>query len=98
MGMWVAMCSRLEEKRLTGGMLERCEKVEKSSRVAAKGIRMVCLGIRSLIGRISRRLSSASTTMVYSYSLPFESTKLKVSDIHSLQSVLSSPFFGSVLD
>lgn len=66
---------------------------------------MVRLGIRALIGRISRRLGSASTTlpsptMVYSYSLPFESAKLNVSDVHSLQSVLSPPrpFFWSVLD
>jgi hypothetical protein len=66
-----------------------------------KGIKMVRLGIRALIGRISRRLAS-TTPMVYSYSLPFESAKLKVSDIHSLQSVLSSlpplPPFWSVLD
>jgi hypothetical protein len=57
---------------------------------------MVRLGIRALIARISRsrRLASAtlpSPIMVYSYSSPFESAKLKVSDIHSLQSVLSSP-------
>src|SRR5882757_2978381 len=59
---------------------------------------MVRLGIRALIGRISGRLASATTlpssAMVYSYSLPFESTKLKVSDVHSLQSVSPCLFFG----
>lgn len=51
---------------------------------------MVRLGIRALISRISRRPSTPlNSTMVYSYSAPFESGKLKVSDLHSLQSVSS---------
>lgn len=61
---------------------------------------MVRLGIRALIGRISRISQRQASTplpnpiMVYSYSPPFESAKLKVSDIHSLQLVLSSCSFG----
>ena len=57
---------------------------------------MVRLGIRALISRISRRQTTSvpSTAhipiMVYSYAAPFETGKLKVSDVHSLQSVSSS--------
>jgi hypothetical protein len=54
---------------------------------------MVRLGIRALIGRISRRQTTSVPSthripiMVYSYAAPFETGKLKVSDVHSLQLV-----------
>ena len=72
--------------------------------VDSKKVEMVRLGIRALIARISgkHRLDVSTLPnpiMVYSYSPPFESAKLKVSDIHSLQSVHSSrPSFWSVFD
>jgi hypothetical protein len=70
--------------------------------VASKKVEMVRLGIRALIARISGKQRPASTPpnpiMVYSYPPPFETGKLNVSDIHSLQSVLSiCTFFGLCL-
>jgi hypothetical protein len=57
---------------------------------------MVRLGIRALISRISRRQATPkpptplNSNMVYTYSAPFDTGKLKVSDVHSLQLVSSS--------
>ena len=80
-----------------------------------KGEKMVRLGIRALISRISRRQATPkpptllNSDMVYTYSAPFDTGKLKVSDVHSLQLVSSSrppnplhppcsAFFGGVLN
>lgn len=82
---------------MTGGMLESSEKGREEYPKLETGEKMVRFGIRALIARISRgRHAASSTLMVYSYSPPFESAKLKVSDIHSLQSVHSShtPFLS----
>ena len=81
---------------MAGGMFRKSEKGAVAS--LQKGEKMVRLGIRALISRITRRQPThkpptpLDSNMVYSYSAPFDTGKLKVSDIHSLQSVPSSRF------
>ena len=83
---------------MAGGMLRKTEKRVRwrGNESLQKGEKMVRLGIRALISRISRRQATPkpptllNSDMVYTYSAPFDTGKLKVSDVHSLQLVSSS--------